>query len=319
MKTVPPCLSGYDAGDFTCNGDPEADSDEARTTCGWRDHCGGFKAYLAETGQKAEDFVTITNNGAAARPRNPKTFLVLLNEQVERFSIVEGIPHRDPKREGPVDVPVVEEDDAEPAAEDIPEAEPGPAPDGVDAADVPTPEDLDPSEEQPETDVVEHSEDVTLVRPRRRRKVPASLEAKRKSARGIADDFIQMVRDGFAELPFVTRANQVVAPGNLYARDRTDTSSGYVRVYQKAQAGWDNPVVGVKLHPYTQKIDVEVPISSEIMRETLAKNVVRKVKMLPLKKGRFLTRITGVDRELAVQVAEALKRLHAKGQMPLMR
>lgn len=84
---MPECVSGYDKGDETCD-----------APCGWRDLCGGFKAYLGGRGEEASKYIREADAAgtAVAREGDGKALLKLMRDCVKLYDVKDGVARNPP-------------------------------------------------------------------------------------------------------------------------------------------------------------------------------------------------------------------------------
>lgn len=60
-ELIPTCIGDVEAGDVTCDGDPQGKTEQERAPCSWRDRCTGFQLHLRASGENASDRIKLVS------------------------------------------------------------------------------------------------------------------------------------------------------------------------------------------------------------------------------------------------------------------
>jgi len=284
----PACVGGYEQAHAICDGDPDGKTDFDRRACLWRDRCAGLLAYATEFELETSDVVAGQDPASLAR---------MCDEHVVRYAVKDGIVGGLPAGEAPVlpPRPADDPDDAVPA-------EPG---------DV----------------IAAEGEGARSNAPKRTRRAPKrKKKGERSSSRytvplnddvlELAKHFERQLRKHFKKCRFrPQRSKRVLArPGTIFAIDRT-TTSRYVSWYQLPEAGRDQAIACVRFKPALKRIDVELPVTVDVLRTACASREFKLLRVHELNDGQFRCVCTHLDAEGTALVVEAIARLANHGKI----
>ncbi len=102
---VPHCVGEYEAGDTSCDGQPDGATRADQAVCAWRDRCSAFQQYLISVDGDVEDHVEIRKeldpDGDERFYGVPlegyAKFLKLCDTEIRRWKVSRGHPQRSPK------------------------------------------------------------------------------------------------------------------------------------------------------------------------------------------------------------------------------
>ena len=99
-KYVPFCVSEYQSGDVTCDGNPKAKTDYAKKPCSWRNRCSAFREHLKNSKDEFEKYIELVPDDKVmdgegsyhGRPRRGRAaFVVWCNALVEKYGVENGV------------------------------------------------------------------------------------------------------------------------------------------------------------------------------------------------------------------------------------
>lgn len=301
----PRCTGNFDVEDPICNGDPEGATEAERTTCGWRDRCGALQAFCAESGKDPSIyFLPAAPDAPTMLAKDQSGLLRLLDTQVKRFGVVEGVPGGTLDPVAQADADLVQEEEEE-ALEATPVAVPRESVDGAVEVDLPGEIPEEPRTPRP-----------IPARARKAVMPGGKVDQKRVYVRGLFDQLTQLIKMRMGKSVTFATQDEAAATGQLYVKDRTHGSL-YCRLYQKTATGKDRGVLSARFKMQTQTLDICLPVSAEDFTRVTAKEVLKRVNVVNIKDGVFYSLVCGVDRDTLPAVADALQRLDAKGIFPL--
>jgi hypothetical protein len=280
MADIPHCLSEFESGDATCNGDSDADTAWERKACGWRNRCAGFAEQLQITGRDADHYLSqrasINDDGeeeyfAALRSgRNQVRFETFLDKLIEKFRIVNGEITARPK----------------PPKEKVKKKAPK------------------------KRRGFGHKAKLSSVRMRK-----ANFEKRTKATQALAKQFRNEIARAVKGYRVVS-PGKAISPGEIYSYFSENLR--FLVVCLKVVRGIDKSIARIVCKPHSVLVDIYIAV--DIDEFTKAVGVKATKKLLPeriIRGGQYGTKLRRLDRGKIGLVAATLGNLVDKGIIEL--